>query len=230
MFAKNLLVGLLALILTSCGSLPSQNSTAKSDKKEETITVLTFECTDNESVITDDNMDASMEVFKTKLNSLGYPDARVAKQDETKIEVKIPDADVDDSALDKLGESAKLTFTDYEGNVVLDGYDIKSAKAEYGRLSDGENGYKLVIEFTNEGTKKFSEATKQISELADPNNIRYIVLNEAIISAPRVAFQITDSECYIEGNFTKEEVRIFASQIQGGILPLSFELIETKTN
>ena len=234
MFARNLLVGLLALIISSYSYLPSQNSGIKSDKKENIceskITVLTFECTDDESVITDDTIEASMEVFRTKLTSLGYPEAIVSKQDGNKIVVKIPDADLDDIALEHLGESAKLTFTDYEGSVVLDGNDIKSAKAEYGRVSDGENGHKLVIAFTDEGTKKFSEATKRISELADPNNIIRIAIDDAIISAPRVFQQITDSECYIEGDFTKEEVRIFASQIQGGILPLSFELIETKTN
>lgn len=233
MFAKNLLVGLLAFMLTSCGSLPSVDKPAtrsKADKENSKVTILTFECTDDEAVITDDNMEASAEVFRTKLYSLGYVEAIVAKQDKNKIEVKIPDADLDDIALEHLVESAELTFTDYEGNVVLDGNDIKSAKAEYGRLSDGENGHKLVIAFTDEGTKKFSEATKRISKLAVPDNVIYIAIGDTVISAPRVAQQITDSECYIEGDFTKEEVRMFASQIQGGILPLSFELIETKTN
>ena len=144
--------------------------------------------------------------------------------------MKIPDANDNDIAFEKLGEPSELLFTDYKGDILLRGSDIKHAKAEYGRLSDGENGYKLVIMFTDEGTQKFSETTKRISELAHPNNVIYIVLGGSVISAPIVPQQITDSECYIEGNFTKEEVRIFASQIQGGILPLSFELIETKTN
>ena len=203
---------------------------ATSNKENSKVTILTFECTDDEAVITDDNMEASAEVFRTKLYSLGYVGATVSKQDKNKLVVKIPDANLDDIALEHLGESAELSFTDFEGTVLLSGDDIKHAKAEYGRLSDGENGHKLVISFTDEGTEKFSEATRRISKLAGPNNVIYIAIDDTVISAPRVAQQITDSECYIEGDFTKEEVRMFASQIQGGILPLSFELIETKTN
>ena len=74
MFVKNLLVGLLALIFSSYSYLPSQNTGIQSDKKENIceskITVLTFECTDDESVIRSD-FSALRSAFDSSRDRLG---------------------------------------------------------------------------------------------------------------------------------------------------------------
>ncbi len=189
---------------------------------------LVFEAADKDIKVTDADIQAAQEVLRTRLAAQGYTEATVAKQGENRIKVEIPGEDIK-NAEELLGKTAKLAFTDYEGNVVLEGDEVKGAKAEYGPISDGTNAYKVVLTFTNEGTKKFSEATGRISQLGEGNNIISIVLDEAVVSAPRVSQQITESECYIEGDFTSEEAKTLASQIQGGKLPFSLKLAESRT-
>lgn len=191
---------------------------------------LVFEAADDKIDVSEKDLDAAQQVLQTRLSAQGYTEAIVAKHGDKRIKVEIPGEDIE-NAEELLGKTAKLSFTDHEGNVVLEGDDVKGAKAEYGPISDGTNAYKVVLTFTNDGTKKFSEATGRISQLnsAENKNIIQIVLDNAVVSAPRVSQQITDSECYIEGDFTSEEAKTLASQIQGGKLPFSLRLAESRT-
>ena len=189
---------------------------------------LLFEAADEDIKVTDADIQAAQEVLRTRLAAQGYTEATVAKQGDARIKVEIPGEDIK-NAEELLGKTAKLVFADHEGNVVLEGSEVKGAKAEYGTISDGTSAYKVVLTFTNEGTKKFSEATGRISQLGDGKNIISIVLDDAVVSAPRVSQQITESECYIEGDFTSEEAKTLASQIQGGKLPFSLKLAESRT-
>jgi len=189
---------------------------------------LVFEPADEGKEVTEKDLEAAQQVLSTRLTAQGYTEAVVAKHGDRRIKVEIPGEDVK-NAEELLGKTAKLTFTDYEGNVVLEGEDVKGAKAEYGPISDGSSAYKVTLTFTNEGTKKFSEATARISQLGENNNIIAIVLDDSVVSSPRVSTQITESECYIEGDFTNEEAKTLASQIQGGKLPFTLKLAESRT-
>ena len=189
---------------------------------------LLFEPAEGAKGVNDAAIDAAQEVLRTRLTAQGYPEATVAKQGDKRIKVEIPGEDIE-NAEELLGKTAKLTFTDADGNVVLEGKDVKSAKAEYGAVASGNNEYKVVLNFTDKGTDKFSEATGRISQLTDGKNVIQIVLDDAVVSAPSVSQQITDSECYIEGNFTSEEAKMLASQIQGGKLPFALTLAESRT-
>lgn len=189
---------------------------------------LVFEAADADQKVTEKDIEAAKQVLQTRLSAQGYTEATVASHGENRIKVEIPGEDIS-NAEELLGKTAKLAFTDYEGNVVLEGEDVKAAKAEYGPISDGTSAYKVTLTFTNNGTKKFSEATGRISQLSDGNNFIAIVLDNAVVSQPRVSTQITESECYIEGEFTNEEAKTLASQIQGGKLPFSLKLAESRT-
>lgn len=189
---------------------------------------LVFEAADSDIEVTEKDLSAAQEVLRTRLSAQGYTEAIVAKHGENRIKVEIPGEDVE-NAEELLGKTAKLSFTDHEGAVVLEGEDVKAAKAEYGPISDGTNAYKVTLTFTNDGTKKFSEATGRISKLSSPDNVINIVLDDALVSSPSVSTQITESECYIEGNFTDEQAKTLASQIQGGKLPFSLRLAESRT-
>ena len=189
---------------------------------------LVFEAADADQKVTEKDIEAAKQVLQTRLSAQGYTEATVASHGENRIKVEIPGEDIS-NAEELLGKTAKLAFTDYEGNVVLEGDDVKGAKAEYGPISDGTSAYKVTLTFTNNGTKKFSEATGRISQLGEGNNFIAIVLDNAVVSQPRVSQQITESECYIEGDFTNEEAKTLASQIQGGKLPFSLKLAESRT-
>ncbi len=129
-------------------------------------------------------------------------------------------------------EEPKKELTEEEtlGTVVLEGDDVKSAKAEYGPVGDGATqAYKVTLKFTSDGAKKFAEATDKISKYGEGKNVIAIYLDETLISAPRVSEKIDSEDCYIEGDFTNEEAKKLAAQIQGGKLPFSLTLAESRT-
>jgi protein-export SecD/SecF family membrane protein len=119
-------------------------------------------------------------------------------------------------ALKELGQMGKLTFRDPDGNVILEGTDVK--RAYYDTL----NGANVVqLEFTADGTTKFSTATQKLV-----GKTISIYMDETLLSDPQVKSIITGGECYIEGSsdeFTAEYCRNQANLIASGSLP--FKLV-----
>ena len=189
---------------------------------------LVFEPGEDAKNVTEADLEAAQEVLRTRLEAQGYPEAIVSKYGENRIKVEIPGKDVS-GAEELLGKTAKLSFVDYTGKEVLGGDDIKEAKGEFGPTSSGTSEYIVKLKLTDEGSKKFSEATGTISMLPEGQNFIAIVLDDKAISSPRVDEQITGDECYIQGDFNEESARTLASQIQGGKLPFSLKLAKTTT-
>ena len=189
---------------------------------------LVFEPGDDAKDVTEEDMEAAQEVLRTRLSAQGYTEAIVSKHGEGRIKVEIPGKDIK-GAEELLGKTAKLSFVDYQGNVVLEGDDVKEAKAEFGPVSSGASEYMVTLKLTDDGAKKFEEATTTISALPKGSNIIAIVLDDAVVSSPRVSTPITGGECFIEGDFTEETAGTLASQIQGGKLPFSLKLAESRT-
>ncbi len=190
---------------------------------------LVFEAADDSIKVTEANLEEARQVLLTRLSAQGYTEATVVKHGENRIKASIPGEDIK-NAEELLGKTAKLTFTDYEGNVILEGKDVKGAKGEYGPKSDGTNDYIVTLNFTKEGAEKFATETLRVSQIASPNNVINILLDDTVISSPSVSKQITGEECFIESDdFTSEEVKTLASQIQGGKLPFALRLAESRT-
>lgn len=180
--------------------------------------------------VTETEMDAAQEVLRTRLTSLGYTEAVVSKQGSDKIRVEIPSVDNPEEAVEILGATAKLSFTDYTGAEVLGGKDVKSAKAAYDTVdANGGKAYIVKLQLTSEGTKKFSEATARVSQLTDGNNYISIMLDDKVISSPSVKTTIDSDECYIEGDFDKDSAAALASQIQAGQLPFSLKVVDMRS-
>ena len=79
-----------------------------------------------------------------------------------KITVEIPSVFETDQAASLLGDTAKLTFNDADGSVILDGAtDIKNASYQYGKTSQTGSAQSYVqVEFNAEAKQKFADATK----------------------------------------------------------------------
>lgn len=189
---------------------------------------LVFEPAEDAKNVTEKNLEAAQEVLRTRLFAQGYSEATVSKHGEGRIKVEIPGEDIK-GAEELLGQTAKLTFVDHEGKVIVEGDDVTDAKAEYGPINDGTSAYKVTLKFSKDGAKKFSEGTLRVSQLAEGNNYIAIMLDGQPVSSPSVKDQIPDGECFIEGNFTSEEANKLASQIQGGKLPFALTLAESRT-
>ncbi len=102
-------------------------------------------------------------------------------------------------------------------SVGLSGKNLKNAR--YGPSQGIE--WEVIIDFDNEGGKKFAELTKNI---AGTGRSIGIFLDDVLISAPVVGAQfattgITGGSAVITGNFTAETANELAVQLRGGSLP-----------
>ena len=99
---------------------------------------LVFEPGDDAKKVTDADLDAASEVLRTRLSAQGYTEAIVARHGEGRIKVEIPGEDIQNAEA-LLGQTAKLTFVDFENKVILDGENVKEAKAEFAPVSSGKS-------------------------------------------------------------------------------------------
>ncbi len=192
--------------------------------------VITFQA-DSENP-TDEQMDVVEAIFQTRLTNAGYTEAKISKSEGGKITVEIPSVFETDEAASLLGSMAKLTFTDADGNVVLDGAtDIKDANYRYGQVSEGSNSQPYVeVEFTSEAREKFASATAAaVAQSSANKNYISIKMDDTIISSPRVSETINSESCVITGQFTTEEAQALANQIKSGQLPFNLTVITQET-
>lgn len=112
-----------------------------------------------------------------------------------------------------------------DGSVKLDGTDVKDAQAGSftNSMQNTEVGVDLTM--TEEGTKKFAEATTQAYQKGESLGIYY---DDEIISAPTVRAALTDGKAQITGSFTFEEAGQLASTIRIGGLKLKLEELHSK--
>lgn len=193
--------------------------------------VITFQAqADNP---TEEQMDIVESIFTARLNNAGYTEARISRDDNGQITVEIPSVFETDEAAALLGSTAKLTFVDADGNVVLDGAtDIKTADAEYGPVSqNGNSEHYVKLTLKSEAISKFAEATKNAAtRTSDNTNYIAIMMDENVISAPRVSEEINSETCIISGSFeTAEQAATLANQIKSGALPFDLTTVSQNT-
>ena len=120
-----------------------------------------------------------------------------------------------EKAIAELGETALLTFRDPQGNILLEGKNVKNAMAQY----DQQTGQQVVaLEFDSEGAKLFEQATEKLigSSMA-------IYMDDMMISNPMVEEKIAGGQAVITGMANAEEAGELASKINSGSLPFSLE-------
>lgn len=192
--------------------------------------VITFQA--NTDAPTEDQMKSVESIFQTRMTNAGYTEARISQGEGGKITVEIPSVTNTDEAAELLGNTAKLTFNDADGNVVLDGAtDIKSASYEYGPVEQNGPSIPYVkVEFNTEAQQKFADATRTAAGRAgESKNYISIKMDADEISSPRVSEEINSTSCVISGSFTPETAEMLASQIKSGQLPFDLSVISKET-
>lgn len=180
---------------------------------------------------TDEQMATVEAIFNTRLTNAGYTEARISRSENDKITVEIPALFNTQDAVNLLGATAKLTFTDADNNVVLEGTDIKNASHKYGRVNEASNAQDYVeVEFSPEAVSKFAEATRKAATQASTGrNYIAIKMDGKDVSTPSVREEINSSTCVISGNFTAESAELLANQIKSGALPFDLTIISQDT-
>lgn len=179
--------------------------------------------------VTEEEMNVVEDVMRTRLSYLGYTEARVSRlQNASRIRVEIPNIEAEE-AISLLGSTAKLTFQDADGNVVLEGKDVDSASYEYGQVSELSNAEHYVsLTLNDAGREKFAKATAAAAaKAAESKNYIAICMDNVPISMPMVSETINSNTCVISGSFTQETASTLANQIKSGQLPVELEAIES---
>ncbi|MFI9153230.1 protein translocase subunit SecD [Streptomyces sp. NPDC053367] len=107
------------------------------------------------------------------------------------------------------------------GPVAVDGTDVDKAQAILDTQSGA--GWKVTMDFTSGGGKKFAKITGELATKASPQNEFAIVLDDKVISHPYVRTAISGGNAEISGNFTQQEAENLSNMLSYGALPLTFK-------
>ena len=115
------------------------------------------EAPENSEASFNDLLEGTISTIRNRLSDKNYTEANVQSFDngiDSKgIRVEIPDVQ-DDTVLELIGETAKMSFIDPDGNEFMTGDMVKVARPEY---QDGQ--YRIAFQLTEEGKKLFGDVT-----------------------------------------------------------------------
>lgn len=190
----------------------------------------------------------SMEVVRKRIDQTGTNEPSIRQEGYKKIIVELPG--VDDPAEMKriLGTTARLTFHLVDANATFNGTSLKSGY-KYVRATDSNIAYAIKIEpeiygqnlvsaslafqqntpvvsftFDRVGGVKFANITKK-----NVGNFLAVVMDNKVISAPRINSEITGGSGIITGSFSVAEAQELAILLQAGSLPVPLAVVEERT-
>lgn len=180
----------------------------------------------------DEEIDATIDKLQRRVDEYSK-EGEVYKEGDDRITVEIPvDTEKNDAhvILDKLGQPGQLEFIDQANyelfiagkpyNYLLNGADVKNADAKVDS-SGTVKSYDVALQFTDDGAKKFADATTN-----NVGKIIYIIYDGKVVSSPRVNTAITDGNAVIEGQRDLDEAKLLASTIKIGALPLELSQLQ----
>ena len=185
---------------------------------------ITYQVVGEGTPSTDDMSDT---IYKLQRRVEQYStEAQVYQEGSDRINIEIPGVSDANAILEELGKPGSLYFQDSEGNIVVEGTQVKSATAvTTTSQTTGSKEYVVDLVLDEEGTKSFADAT---TKAAPTHDIIYIFYDDEIVSAPSVQTAITSGQAYITGMESFEAAENLASTIRIGGLKL--ELEELRSN
>lgn len=192
----------------------------------------------------DQVMGQSIEIVGRRVNESGTKEPFIARQGENRIQIQLPGVDNPERIKQLLGKTAKLTFhlVDLDGTVgadsralplkdeagqkivikrraILSGDMLTGAQPSF---SDG----RPVVSFklNAEGARKFCDVTTQ-----NVDKPFAIVLDDQVISAPRINEKICGGQAIITGNFSVQEATDTSVLLRAGALPTTLTVVEERS-
>ncbi len=180
-------------------------------------------------------LEAARENIERRINLFGLAESIVQTSklgENYRLIVELPGVTDVNQAIDLIGQTAQLDFReltpeataaavlqDYQ-RADLTGKDLNRAQVQF----DPNTGEPVVgLEFSGEGAKKFGEITER--NVGKPVAI---FLDELPVTQPIVQEKITTGQAVISGEFTTEEAKLLATQLNAGALPVSIEVVEQR--
>ncbi|MBQ5802508.1 MAG: protein translocase subunit SecD [Clostridia bacterium] len=172
-----------------------------------------------------DGIAGAMKILRTRLDSKGYTEATIQTQGDDQIRIEIPEVDDPEAVFDIIGQTAQLEFRDADGNVILDGKNVKKA---YVTLTE-DSEYCVGLEFDSVGKQAFADATKNASS-SSPVTIG-IFVDDNEITSPQAKEAITNGRATITSpDFAQnyEAAYDLAMQINSGALEIPLKTVEPR--
>lgn len=188
----------------------------------------------------------SIEIVRRRIDETGTKEPSIQAQGKDRILVQVPGMKSPDELKKVLGKTAKMTFhllntTAVKGDilppnveklkeknsgyeyyvdkkVIINGDLLQDANATY---SEGKPA--VAFRFNTLGATKFAEITKN-----NIGQVLVIVLDNEVVTAPRINSPILGGNGIISGSFTTEEANQVALLLRAGALPAPLEIIEER--
>lgn len=194
----------------------------------------------------DSALESAKNVLEKRVNLYGVSEAVVQSSkigNQRRILIELPGLKDASSAAQLVGKTAQLDFREMIGTsseatqsavALLDhfrptgltGADLKKAQVTFGSDTRVQAGPQVAIEFTSEGAQKFAEITKR-----NVNKPLAMFLDDIPISwpPPVVQQEIIGGSAVITGQFTTQEAKELAIQLNAGALPVPIKILEQRS-
>ena len=182
------------------------------------------------SKVSSADLEAAETIIRQRVDTID-PESVIYRQGEAGIRVEIPNINDPEEAVKLIGATAKLEFRDADGQIVMDGSKkyVKSAGAKYGQIDEYSASQNYIqLNLTDEGRKKFKDATQKAVNAGAGKNFISIYLDEAELMSPTVQTVIDDTSCVITGSYTAEKAKSYADLINSGSLPFALKDAELR--
>ncbi len=169
--------------------------------------------------ISKDDMDKAKAIIAKRVNDLGVSEPILqADYDKKRIIVDLAGIQDPDKAVEVLKTTAQLTFRDPAGNIVLQGAELKDARA-----GQSPSGFVVNLTFSPDGAKKFADLTKKYL-----GQRIGVYLDERPLTNPTVNSVIADGQAEITGYSTLQLAADDAVLMRSGSLPVSMSIAEKR--
>lgn len=170
--------------------------------------------------VSKEDMEKAKGIIEKRVNEMGLSEPIVqADLDKKRVIVDLAGVQDPEKAVEILKTTAKLTFKDPQGNVVIEGSDLKDARG-----GSGQQGFVVNLTFTSEGAKKFAEVTtRSVGQKIG------IYLDDKLLQNPTVNGPIPGGQAEITGYASLEEAANYAVLLRSGSLPVSMSIAEKRT-
>lgn len=194
-----------------------------------------------------DALDSAQEIISRRVDLYGVAEPLIQtsiNEDNYRIIVELPGITDSQEAIALIGQTAQLDFREQPlleeepeetspsafnqpsiSEFIPTGLTGKHLKKSQVQFDSTRGGSPVVgLTFTGEGRELFAEITKR-----NIGKRVAIFLDEALLTAPIVNQAITTGDAIISGDFTIEEAKSLAIQLNAGALPVPVEVIEERT-
>ncbi len=196
----------------------------------------------------------SIEIIRRRVDETGTREPTIQAQGEDRILVQLPGVENPERIKELLGRTARMTFhlvdMDATPQQIASG-DVSSG-SRIVPMADGEGGQPIAIRrrsllsgemlvdsqpsfdqfgesvvsfrFNSIGARKFGEITRE-----NTGKLFAIVLDDEVVTAPRINEPITGGSGQISGSFTPESANDLAILLRAGALPAPLTVAEERS-